>query len=186
MRISFLFVSLFIIASCKNANQTATVINSDTLSSTSTESVQPLQASLKYEKDTITLSTKHNPNIFIADLDGDNQLDSVKLVQHIANKKFGLLIKFANQKHITFGLGEEVLQQGFDDLEWVGIFEKANKGDIYYNNVNDEGEIISEEEVLEKNKIKLPHDAIFIHAAESCGGGVIYFNAGKFNWIQQE
>ncbi len=186
MRLPYLIALLLIITSCKNTNKTPLVADNNTLSNSPAETVQPLQTSITYEKDTITLSTKHNPNFIIADLDGDNHPDSVKLVQHIANKKFGLLIKFGNNTTATFGLGQDVLQQGFDDLDWVGVFEKANKGDVYYNNVNDDGEIMSEEQVPEKDKIKLPHDAIFIHAAESCGGGIIYFNTGKFNWIQQE
>ena len=77
------------------------------------------------------------------------------------------------------------LGQGFDDMEWIGIFEKAPKGDVYWNNV-ESGEIISEEDVKEANKIKLPNDGIYVHAAESCGGGVIYLKNGKFEWIQQE
>lgn len=48
------------------------------------------------------------------------------------------------------------------------------------------GEIITEEEVQESDKIKLPNDGISIHADETCGGGIIYLNKGKFEWIQQE
>ncbi len=181
MRFLYFTFILFLFAHCSESTQNSITTITDTI-----PIVKQTPSKIVVTKDTIALSTKHNPNFIIADLDGDNQPDSVKLVQHIANKKFGLLIKFGNHATTTFGLGQDVLQQGFDDLDWVGIFEKANKGDVYYNNVNDEGEIISEEEVPEKDKIKLPHDAIFIHAAESCGGDVIYYNAGKFNWIQQE
>ncbi|ULT23268.1 hypothetical protein KUH03_29250 [Sphingobacterium sp. E70] len=83
-------------------------------------------------------------------------------------------------------MGTDILGQGFDDISWVGVFEKAPKGEIYWNNVNDDGEIITDEEVNETDKIKLVNDGIFIHQAESCGGGVIYLNKGKFAWIQQE
>jgi hypothetical protein len=82
-------------------------------------------------------------------------------------------------------MGKEVLGQGFDDISWVGIFEKAPQGEIYWNNVID-GEIISDEEMKESDKINLLNDGIFIHQAESCGGGVIYLKDGKFEWIQQE
>lgn len=83
-------------------------------------------------------------------------------------------------------MGNDILKQGFDNLDWVGVLEKAPKGATYYNNVNDDGEIITEEEVKEKDKIKLPQDGIFIHQAEACGGGIIYLKNGKFGWIQQE
>ena len=50
------------------------------------------------------------------------------------------------------------------------------KNDFYY-----EGDIIPEEK-----KIKLISDAIFIHVAEACGGGFIYWKNDKYNWMQNE
>jgi len=136
--------------------------------------------------DTIAVSKKHKPNFILCDLDGDNLSDTVKIVLNKKNEKYGLKIIFGNKKVEYLGLGKEVLGQGFDDINWVGIFEKAPKGEVYFNNVNDEGDIIGEEEVKESDKTKLPNDGIFIHEDESCGGGVIYLNNGKFEWIQQE
>ncbi len=136
--------------------------------------------------DTIILSSIHHPNAISCDLDGDDIADTVKLVQNIRNKKYGLKVILGNKKVTYLGMGKDVLGQGFDDLNWVGVFERAPKGDSYWNNVNADGEIISEEEVKEKDKVKLPNDGIFIHEAEACGGGVIYLNKGKFEWIQQE
>lgn len=185
MRLLYLLSILCFAIACTNTAPNISSTKDDTLYKQDITE-QPLPADITYGQDTLILSAQHHPNFFIADLDGDNQADSVKMVQHINNKKYGLLIKFANNKSTTLGLGQDVLQQGFDDLDWVGIFEKAGKGNVYFNNVNDEGEIIPEEEVPEKDKIRLPNDAIFIHAAESCGGGVIYYHAGKFHWIQQE
>ena len=83
-------------------------------------------------------------------------------------------------------MGKNILGRGFDDIEWVGIFEKVPKGEVCWNNTDDEGEIIMPEDVKEENKIKLPNDAIFIHQAESCGGGIIYWENRKYHWIQQE
>jgi hypothetical protein len=136
--------------------------------------------------ETITVSKKHNPNFILCDLDGDNLSDTVKIVLNNKNEKYGLKIIFGNNKVEYLGLGKDVLGQGFDDMNWIGIFEKAPKDEIYFNNVNGEGEIIGEDEVKESDKIKLPNDGIFIHQAEACGGGVIYLNNGKFEWIQQE
>ena len=98
------------------------------------------------------------------------------------NKKYGLKIIFGNNKIKYLGLGDD----DFDDMRWIEIFVKAPKGKVYFNNLNDEGEFISEDEVKESDKIKLQNDGIFIHRAEACGGGVIYFNKGKFEWIIQE
>lgn len=135
--------------------------------------------------DTITDSKKHKPTFILCDLDGDNLSDTVKIVMNTNNEKYGLKIIFGTKKIEHLGLGKEVLGQDFDDFDWVGIFEKAPKGEVYFNNVNG-GEIITEEDVQESDKIKLPNDGIYIHAYESCGGGVIYLNKGKFDWIQQE
>ncbi|WDT68227.1 hypothetical protein [Cloacibacterium sp. TD35] len=63
----------------------------------------------------------------------------------------------------------------------------SKKGEVFWNNVNDEGEIITEDSIIDKlPKVTLPNNAVFIHQLESSGGGVIYFNKNKFNWIQQE
>ncbi|ADQ83009.1 hypothetical protein J5295_08755 [Riemerella anatipestifer] len=170
----------FILESC---NEKKEVTNS-----TEIKSVKTADTLVKTEKteETIILSTKHNPNFILCDLDGDDSSDRVEIVLNTKNEKYGLKITFGNGKTEYLGLGKEVLGQGFDDMSWIGIFEKAPKGEVYFNNVNDEGDIISEEEVKESDKIRLPNDGIFIHAEESCGGGVIYLNKGKFEWIQQE
>lgn len=136
--------------------------------------------------DTIVLSQIHKPSTLHCDLDGDNLTDTVQIVQNTKNEKYGLRFIFGNKKIEYLGMGTDILGQGFDDIDWVGVFEKAPKGEIYWNNVNDDGEIITDEEVNETDKIKLINDGIFIHQAESCGGGVIYLNNGKFAWIQQE
>ena len=94
---------------------------------------------------------------------------------------------FANGKKEILGAGKDVLKQGFDDFNWIGVFEIAKKGEVYWNNVNDEGEIITEDSIIEKlPKVTLPNNAVLIHQLESCGGGVIYLDKDKFNWIQQE
>lgn len=136
-------------------------------------------------KDTIIISQRHKPNAIFCDLDGDNLSDTVKIFQNTRNVKYGLKVIFGNKKVEYLGAGKDVLGQGFDNMEWIGIFEKAPKGDVYWNNVEG-GEIISGEDVKETDKIKLLNDGIFVHAAESCGGGMIYLKNGKFEWIQQE
>ena len=112
----------------------------------------------------------------------------VEIVQSTPNKKSGLRIIFGNgNKTKYFGMGKNVLNQSFDNFDWIGEFEKAPKGEIYANNVDEiTGDILAENEIKEENKIKLINDGIFIHAEESCGGGIIYMENGKFKWIQQE
>lgn len=137
--------------------------------------------------DTIVISTKHKVNKITCDLDGDNLDETVEIVRSTNSGKSGLRITFGNGKKTDYlGLGNNVLQQGFDEIDWAGIFEKAPKNEVYWNNVSDDGEIMADEEIKEEDKIKLLNDGIFIHAEESCGGGVIYMKDGKYEWIQQE
>lgn len=136
--------------------------------------------------DTIVISRKHKPNAITCDLDGDKLADQVTIVRNTLNDKYGLKIAFGNRKVSYLGMGEKVAGQDFDDIEWVGIFEVAPKGEKYSNNVSEEGEILTEDQIDEKDMIKLTNDGIFIHQAESCGGGVIYLVNGNFEWIQQE
>ena len=137
--------------------------------------------------DTIVISTKHKVNKITCDIDGDNLDETVEIVRSTNSGKSGLRITFGNGKKTDYlGLGNNVLQQGFDEIDWAGIFEKAPKNEVYWNNVSDDGEIMGDEEIKEEDKIKLLNDGIFIHAEESCGGGVIYLKDGKYEWIQQE
>lgn len=136
--------------------------------------------------DTIVISNRHKLKSMLLDVDGDKRNDTATLVLNINNNKSGLKVALANGTIHYFGMGQDVLQQGFDELDWVGVFEVERKGSVVYNNVNDAGEIISEEEVANEDKITLPNDGIFIHAAEACGGGIIYFDKGRWYWVQQE
>ncbi|GAA3772484.1 hypothetical protein [Flavobacterium ginsengiterrae] len=139
------------------------------------------------KNDTIVLSTKHKINKILCDLDGDNLNETVEIFRSTNNNKSGLKITFGNGKRTDYlGFGNDILKQGFDEIDWAGIFEKAPKNEVYFENVNEDGEIIGEKDVKEEDKIKLPNDGIFIHADESCGGGVIYLKNGKYEWIQQE
>lgn len=136
--------------------------------------------------DTIIISSVHRPNHVVCDLDGDKLKDTTQIVQNTNNQKYGLRFIFGNGKIEFMGMGEEVLNRGFDDFDWVGEFYCVPKGGVYFNNVNDDGEIVDEDDVDDSEKIKLPHDGIFMHELESCGGGIIYLRKGNFEWIQQD
>jgi len=174
LKISFAILSfaLFILTSCKNE-----------LSETK---ISGKSISIENKEDSIVISKKHHPNFILCDLDGDNLSDSVIIVLNIKNEKSGFKIIFGNKKIEYLGLGNNILDQDYDDLNWVGILQKVPKGIVCFNNVNNEGDIIGEEEVKESDKIKLPNDGIYIHALESCGGGVIYLKNEKIEWIVQD
>ena len=170
MRILILTLILMTFNSCKkeNGKQQKTQVN-------------------KNVNDTIEISKKHKINKITCDLDGDKLNEIVEIVRSTKNGKSGLRIVYGNGKRTDyFGMGNDILKQGFNEIDWAGIFEKAPKNQTYWNNVNEEGDILSETEIKESDKIKLLNDGIFVHAEESCGGGIIYLKNGKYEWIQQE
>ncbi len=181
MKVShFSLLSLFLLLlSC---NGTTEKVNNEIADYSDT----PLSSNKIHNNDTIIKSKIHNTKFITEDIDGDSKNDSIYIVKGSNSQKYGLEIVLANGKKDYLGMGKNILGRGFDDIEWVGIFEKVPKGEVYWNNTDDEGEIIMPEDVKEENKIKLSHDAIFIHQAESCGGGIIYWESGKYHWIQQE
>ncbi|WP_166919545.1 hypothetical protein [Flavobacterium poyangense] len=185
MRIQILTICLTLLISCKKESET----NHKTTDTVKIDSAQkPEQKATETNtSDTITLSTKHKTNKILCDLDGDGLNETVEIVRGKKSDKSGLRISFGNGKRTDyFGMGTTILEQGFDEIDWAGIFEKASKNELYWNNVNEDGEIMGDEEIKEEDKIKLPNDGIFIHAEESCGGGIIYLKNGKYEWIQQE
>lgn len=121
------------------------------------------------------------------DFDADGKQDTADFVQSSRNNKYGLRIAFGNGKTDYLGMGKEVIGQGFDDFDWVGIFEKIDKGRTIWSNLDENGEfIINDAEVREEDKVTLSGDGIFVHNAEACGGGIIYLKNGKYGWVQQE
>jgi hypothetical protein len=181
MKIRILIMIVITLISCKKENE----IQSENSEITKQKTAK-IQSENK-DNDTIEISKKHKTNKILCDLDGDNLNEIVEIVKSTKSGKSGLRIIFGNRKRTDyFGMGNNILNQGFDEIDWVGIFEKAPKNEIYWNNVNDEGEILSENEIKEVDKIKLLNDGIFMHAEESCGGGIIYLKNEKYEWIQQE
>ena len=185
MKAKILLALSVIAISCKKETKAETETSKNISKDTVKVSVKKETESEK--TDTITISTKHKTNKILCDIDGDNLDETVEIFRSTKNQKSGLKITYGNGKKTDYlGFGNDILQQGFDEIDWVGIFEKAPKNEVYFNNVNEDGEIIGEEDVKEEDKIKLPNDGIFIHADESCGGGIIYLKNGKYDWIQQE
>lgn len=185
MKIKILILLCLIAISCKK--ETAKTVETTQTPTKDTTQISSNKESKTSQSDTIILSTKHKTNKILCDLDGDNLGETVEISRSTKNQKSGLRITYGNGKRIDYlGFGNDILKQGFDEIDWVGIFEKAPKSEVYFNNVNDDGEIIGEEQIKEEDKIKLQNDGIFIHADESCGGGIIYLKNGKYEWIQQE
>jgi len=186
----FLIIMGLLLVACKGGTQDSIAVVADSIvvpavTPAIIDTLEKHSTGNKYDKD-IVISDKMPEDIF-CDVDGDAKQEKIGLRLDSATSKYGLVIQYGTGKIDTLGMGKDVLDQGFDNFNWAGIMEVAPKGKYYFNNVDEEGEILTEDQVLESEKIKLKNDGILVHEAESCGGGVIYLtDKNKYAWIQQE
>ena len=83
----------------------------------------------------------------------------------------------------VYGLGGEKDPFGIEGYGFT-ILNKMPKGTTLWSNYEDD---FREFESVPKNEIvKLNYDAIYVHEAEACGGGFIFWKNNKWNWLQQE
>ncbi|KAA3642659.1 MAG: hypothetical protein DWP98_13385 [Bacteroidetes bacterium] len=119
----------------------------------------------------------------IGDFFGDNINDHVFYIIDSTNKvKLALIDKGIKQKVYILGLHDDPFD--IDDYKWAEIIKKVNRGEVLWSNFTDDFRKLSE--VPESEKIYLNYDALYLHAAESCGRGFVYWKSGKFHWLQQE
>lgn len=89
---------------------------------------------------------------------------------------------------IESGIARVEVNEFSEDYSWVGVFESVAAGEALWSNWDDSKEegLRGFEDVPENEIVKLNHEAIFVHYAESCGGGFIFWQNDKWNWLQQE
>lgn len=117
------------------------------------------------------------------DFFGDNIKDFAFFIVDSSNKvKLAFIDKGVNEKIRILGLKDDPFDS--DDYRWAEIFKKVQKGEVLWSNYTDDFRKLSE--VPDSEKIYLNYDALYLHAAESCGGGFVFWKDGKFNWLQQE
>jgi hypothetical protein len=133
------------------------------------------------------------------DFNGDEKEDIAILIEsntldERGNYLTGILINTKdsfNSKPIIFGAGLKKGINGaeatfnYDDYSWVGIFETVNKGDTLEPNWNTEKDdwYYENDVVPEEKKVYLTNDAMYVHQEGGCGGGYIYWEDGKFHWM---
>ncbi|WP_140621635.1 hypothetical protein [Pontibacter mangrovi] len=132
-----------------------------------------------------TLGTWMQPNILLGDFDGDEREDVAFLIINSATDEKGVMILHQNERNSfsVFGAGTEFAEMR--NLNWVEVFEKVDAGKSVAPTLIDEetGDILGDD--LE-NAVPLKSDAIFIHVAEACGGGIIYKKDNGYGWINIE
>ncbi|WP_276497963.1 hypothetical protein [Pontibacter litorisediminis] len=125
------------------------------------------------------------PNILTGDFDGDKQEDVAFLIVNRATDEKGLMILYHDKgnNYSVFGAGTEF--EDMRNMDWIEIFERVDAGQTVAPTLVDEetGDILGED--LE-NAVLLKSDAIFVHLAEACGGGIIYKKENGYGWINIE
>ncbi|NCT93101.1 MAG: hypothetical protein GXC72_01650 [Chitinophagaceae bacterium] len=132
-----------------------------------------------------SIAANHQPYILTGYFNDDQVPDTAVILKEKAGLNEVLLIKHGNTDQVFLLRNGKALGQEFNNFNWVGQFQLIPKGTKIWNNVVD-GDLVGEEEVPENKKITLTTDGILIHQAEACGGGIIYFKDGKYQWVQQD
>ena len=143
--------------------------------------------------DKYQLNCNKAPYFIEGDFNGDNQQDIAIRVIEMESKdedaKEGIIIDTKNHptgKPTIFGAGIKAFNS--DDFDWADIFEKVEKGYTIVSNWNEEAQdfYYENDTIPESAGVDLVTDAIFVHTAESCGGGFIYWKNNKYNWLHFE
>ncbi len=179
---------MFSIVACGNKTQTTNTTTVDTAANvtdtTKKETSQSVSKHYGFDS-TYELSKGHKPFIVTGYFNADDILDTAIIVKQKSTGKDALFIKHGGtDKNFLLKKGKDV-GTDFPDFNWVGQFEVVKKGTKVWDNVID-GEIVGEDQIPDSIKIVLPTDGIFVHVDEASGGGIIYYNNGKYVWVQQD
>ncbi|NRR92429.1 SH3 domain-containing protein [Winogradskyella undariae] len=135
------------------------------------------------ELENYTFRAEMEPFYLRGDFFGDKTDDLIVLLKNDAEETKIAFIDYGKTIRVYI-LGLENDPFNITDYSWVGIFEKVDRGEALWSNFEDD--FIDYKDVPENKKVKLNYNAIYMHASESCGGGFVYWQDGKFNWLQQE
>ncbi|AHM59295.1 hypothetical protein D770_05140 [Flammeovirgaceae bacterium 311] len=132
--------------------------------------------------DSLTINKGH---IIFGDFNADAKEDLSALVTNQNNSKVGVIIIHASDKpdYLVFGGG--LLVNGMDDLGWIDVFRSIPKGQTVAATLVDPqtGDIIGEDE---ENAETLEGNGIYMHVNEAGGGGILYWDGSKYNWLHIE
>lgn len=132
-----------------------------------------------------SMGTWMSPNLLVGDFDGDGLEDVAFLISHVASAEKGVLILHQDAGNTYNVLRAGTAFEGMQDMDWIEVFEVVEAGQTVAPTLLDEesGDILGEDL---QNAVELKSDAIFVHLAEACGGGIIYRKEGAYSWINIE
>lgn len=125
-----------------------------------------------------------SPNFLVDDFNGDEENDIVFPVENRKTKEIGLILMNQNRYgYHQFGAGNEVA--GMTDLSWMEVIEPVKEGiEISKTLIDKEtGNIIGSDLTSRKTLTTM---GINITVEESHGGGIIYWENNRYQWMNQE
>lgn len=129
------------------------------------------------------LATSYDVFAIKGDFFGDGIEDDLFRMIDPNGKVRLMIINHQQNGSKVYGLGGEKDPFGIEGYGFT-ILHKVPKGTTLWSNYEDD---FREFESVPKNEIvKLNYDAIYVHEAEACGGGFIFWKNNKWNWLQQE
>ena len=125
-------------------------------------------------------ATNYPTSSISGDFYGDGNKDIAVLVYNGLSLEI-VIFNFNNKiaAHII-GSGNDKVKS---NLYFSEIFTAVEPNVVLWSNYDTD--YIRFEDVQEKDKIKLSHNAIFVHFKDKCGGGFIYWKDGAFHWLDQ-
>ena len=129
------------------------------------------------------LATSYDIFAIKGDFFGDGIEDDLFRMVDPKGKIRLMIINHQQNGSKIYGLGGAKDPFSMEDYG-MAILHKVGKGIPLWSNYEDD---FREFKSVPKNEIvKLNYDAIYIHEAEACGGGFIFWKNNKWNWLQQE
>jgi hypothetical protein len=123
------------------------------------------------------------PAFLEADFNGDGKKDIAVQIMDIKTKKKGILIINAGEsQYYTFGAGQKLIGESFNDTNWLSGWKIYRNKTAYKSRFNKDGDMIS------GRKIKLKCPAVYIYHTEDgddVAGQLIYWDGIKYISIHQ-
>jgi len=140
----------------------------------------------------LKVANKLNPFVITGDFFGDGifdyaikVIDSLGIIRILVIDKGGEYTQIIKTKRFDSEITVKEHQwQIIDEFGELPIFKRVNPKQVLWSNYDTD--FRSLEDVPNDERVILNYDSIYVHASESCGGGFIFWNNGKFNWLQQE
>ena len=115
---------------------------------------------------------------------GDGVKDVVLLLRVPTSQVKLVLVDYTQSDTLVSYVYSEIEDYGF-----TGVFKKTAPEEALWSNWDDSEEDLgwlTIEEVPIEEQVFLGYNAILVHLGEACGGGFIFWNNDKWNWLQQE